>query len=140
MESIALAGNVIQFVELTTKLASACYRYWLNPGESLKEDNELKMATTSLQTILTKLEVGKHGKADSDLVTLIQGCSALNQELLDLLERVRGRATKGKIDRLLQSAVLSAKRAVKMKEITGLQERIDRLRDAVFLRLKFHLG
>ncbi|KPM37873.1 hypothetical protein AK830_g8700 [Neonectria ditissima] len=140
MESIALAGNVIQFVELTTKLAVSCYRYWLNPEESLKEDNELKLATTSLQSILARLSVGKQSKSDPDLVTLIRGCSSLNQELLDLLERVRGRAGKGKMDRLLQSAILSAKRAVKKKEITDLEERIVRLRDAVFIRLKVHLG
>ncbi|KAH7149902.1 hypothetical protein B0J13DRAFT_620249 [Dactylonectria estremocensis] len=139
LAAIGLASNLIQFVDCSSKIVKSCWNLWRDDTSCLEENRELEIAVTSLRDILFKLEKDKACSIDDTLVLLIQECSQLTTDLLNILNRLRKRPEKNKVDKIIQTILLSARNLVKQREIEDLKERVDVMRDAVFVRLNFHL-
>lgn len=131
MEAIALAGNVIQFGELSYKFIATCKNIFTNPSATLRPTQELSSVMVHLRGLLTKMESSQASKDSPELAELIGTCLILISELLALLQKLRGRNAKGTMDRLLQSVKYASRHEITKKEIDDLEKRINRLRGAI---------
>ncbi|KAF6790299.1 high-affinity nicotinic acid transporter [Colletotrichum sojae] len=131
MEAIALAGNVIQFTELSVKFVSNCYQFYDNWERAVLKHQELTDVMIHLRTLLGKMTPALHNTEFPELSRIIERCFALIQDLLDLLRRLKVRPPSGKVDHILQGLKFAAKRMVKDEEIKEMEARISRLREAI---------
>ncbi|KAK4448876.1 hypothetical protein QBC34DRAFT_100512 [Podospora aff. communis PSN243] len=96
---VALAGNVLQFLESGGKFASKAFeicRHAPNTQDGPSNLKRLRQTSTDLQGLLEKLHVptpqtsGESARRSPsrDLAPLVSECSAVIQEVLDKLSRI----------------------------------------------------
>ncbi|KAE9570547.1 hypothetical protein CGMCC3_g13387 [Colletotrichum fructicola] len=119
MEALALAGNVLQFVELGTKFVAKAYVFWRSPEEAKKETQEMSDVVSHLRTLLGKMEIKQYNEEFPEMARMIQSC-------IDM-------------DRFVKSLVHSTKHLVKRQEIEDLEARIFRLREAISFQTNLHV-
>ncbi|GAB1319895.1 hypothetical protein MFIFM68171_10105 [Madurella fahalii] len=136
--AIAVAGNVLQFLEAGTKFTSKAYDIISRSGVLPRSLEELRQISIDLQAILQKLgdptksrNLGSGTQPDDSLAVLAASCSKLIRELLDRLAKTGVGDGKQRLD-----AVLSAFRAIWHADaINDLRERIDRYRSELATHL-----
>lgn len=139
MEALALAGNVLQFVELGTKFVDKAFVFWRSPDDAQKETKEMSDVVSHLRTVLGKMEIEQNNEEFPELARMIQSCIDLSQQLFFLLRRLECRHPRSKMDRFVKSLVHSTKHLVKRQEIEDLEARIFRLREAISLHTNFQV-
>lgn len=124
--TFALAGNVLQFLEVVGKLVKKGWSIYNSDGNALKDLEELHMLTSELQNALKPL------RSPASLTTVSSGegarfgnlpeaCFLLAQELLDKLERIGVFSNSDRRKTLLTAL----KARWESSEIADLQRRIE---------------
>ncbi|KAK2765469.1 hypothetical protein FQN54_008323 [Arachnomyces sp. PD_36] len=90
--ALAVAGNILQFVEFGSKILSRGYTIYRSASGTTKETEELIKITTHLQHLCDQLSEpptrGLPSKEDAELRKLTKDCKAAGGELLDGLQRL----------------------------------------------------
>jgi hypothetical protein len=139
LAAVGLASNILQFVHFSTKIVSETLKIWRNGEEALKDTKELSIVIAHLQGLLCKLENGRQDGDDATLGELIGQCSLLTKEMLEALDKLGFNNRTGKTARFWESLVLSTKLRLKMSTILELENRVNRLRNAVCTHLNLLL-
>jgi hypothetical protein len=84
--AFALAGNVLQFLEVGGKLVKQCWDIYNSNGNALQHLEEVEALTLDLQNTLKSLESPASTGQDTRLASLSKECFVLAQQLLDTIE------------------------------------------------------
>lgn len=126
--AFALAGNVVQFLEVGGKLVKKSWDIYNSKDTALKDIEDLQVLTLELQNTLGTLRppvssatMSADVEDASPTADLSEACFLLAQELLRTLEKAGVGSNSGR-----KAALLTAFKATwKSSEIADLQRRID---------------
>jgi hypothetical protein len=142
LTALSLTGTIVQFVDFGSKLLVECHQLYKSKSGSLTANDELSLATEDLRMVVDKLQQSSPeahfsplnsstSEEPERLVTFPRICAEsklLAQELLERLENLKTTKTEGRLWRSLQQVLrISWSR----NEISGLEKRLSRLRDAL---------
>lgn len=142
LTAFALAGNIVQFVEVGCKVTYILQQLW--KGSATDENLEIEIAMKDLDDICTKLASTSKSSTvpsedDAKLRVLAQSCQKLSKELHVVLQKL---VVKSKADdprrrlEVLQKALKSMLEADKIKD---LQKRLGALREQISIRMMYML-
>ncbi|MCJ1443401.1 MAG: hypothetical protein MMC23_003899 [Stictis urceolatum] len=89
--AIALAGNILQFVQLELAVLSKGNNLKRSRDGTLKEHAELDSVISDLDARLSHLKPA----SDATLASLVTQCQAVGTDLRDALLKVKSKSTKG---------------------------------------------
>ncbi|KAH8766936.1 hypothetical protein F5882DRAFT_510344 [Hyaloscypha sp. PMI_1271] len=112
LTAVGLAGNIITFIDLSTKVVSRAKQLYESASGATLENDELESLTKNLKDL-----------ADRTRHNISQQCIQVADELLETLESVK---VKGD-GRTLKSAFQAAKTVWKQDNIDAIQRRLDRI-------------
>ena len=134
MEALAilsLVGNVVQFVEFSSKLIAKSTELYRSSEGALGENIEVEAATNHLVLLNSKIKDSATTTSDDALDKLCESCKSTADELLAALDKVK---VKGKQNRW--KSIRKALRSVWSKEqIRELEGRLARLREELNLHV-----
>ena len=87
--AVALAGNILQFLQLALSIVSKSKAYKRSADGSLKEHKSLQIIITDLNESLARL----HSDQDDGLRLLVDRCREAGTELSNTLKKVAGTTT-----------------------------------------------
>lgn len=131
LTAVGLAGNIITFIDLSTKVLSRAKELYKSASGATPENDELESLTKSLKDMADRSRRqpsnARHGHlnitSETVLDNLSQQCIQVADERLDMLDSVK---VKGD-GRGLKSAIQAVKTAWKQDDIDGIQRRLDRI-------------
>ena len=134
MEALAifsLVGNVVQFVEFSSKLIAKSTELYRSSEGALGENIEVEAATNHLVLLNSKIKDSATTTSDDALDRLCESCNSAADELLAALDKVK---VKGKQNRW--KSIRKALRSVWSKEqIRELEGRLAKLREELNLHV-----
>lgn len=128
---IGLAGNILQFVDFSTKLISKSNELYKSAEGALADHHDIEATTDDLVLMNQKVMNGASSSSDNSLKALCESCNRVAGELLTALEKlkVKGRATKW-------LSIRKALRSLWSKEkLDDLERRLGRLRNELVLHI-----
>ena len=144
LSTISLAGNVVQFVEFTTKLVDKGHEIYRSGDGALIENLELEAITRNLTGLLgpltkplrdaSTLSSSNSARMESNdlaLKNLSESCASVAKDLLHTLEGIKANGSHRKWNSVRQAL----KASWSSEKIESLVKRISRCRD----ELSFHL-
>ena len=132
LTALSVAGNVVQFVDFTTKLLSKSRKIYNSANGALVENMELEAVARNLMELSSRISEAFRSKADDvqltwedrNLQTLCENCGAVAEEILALLGKLKLHSKHGKWD--------SFRKALKTvgseNELDGLMRRLEMYR------------
>jgi hypothetical protein len=129
LTALSVAGNVVQFVDFTTKLLSKSRKIYNSADGALVENLELESVAGNLMELSSRISDAFRSKADDvqlawedhNLITLCDNCRSVAEEILGLLAKLRLKGKHGKWD--------SFRKALKTvgseNELDGLTRRLE---------------
>ncbi|PMD37788.1 hypothetical protein L207DRAFT_514949 [Hyaloscypha variabilis F] len=134
LTAIGLAGNIISFIDVTSKVLSKARQLYNAASGATPENDELESLTKNLRDLADRARrksanTTRHDQfslkitSETVLESLSQQCVKVADELLDVLESVK---VKGE-GRTLKSAVQAVKSVWKQDDIDAIQRRLDRI-------------
>ncbi|KAI1500184.1 hypothetical protein F5X99DRAFT_254274 [Biscogniauxia marginata] len=132
MESLAalgLAANVMQFVELGTKIVASANQGYRSAQGATEFNEDLEDVVRDLKAMLHRLSIDPKSYKDATLFGLVQKATRLADHLLEMLEHLRVVPTSR--SRLLESLLKSIKGQLKKDEIKEVTSRLLLLRDEI---------
>jgi hypothetical protein len=129
LAALSLAGNIIQFVDFSSKILSATYELYTSTTRSLTVNDELELVTLDLKALLGRLRQNPKGQQRSNdgFTRLCEEAAKVAQLLLDRLESLKVQCKHQKW-RSLEKAL---KNAWSKQEIDGLRSRLSQLQQAL---------
>lgn len=129
LASIALAGNILQFVQTGLSIVSKGKALKRSHDGALKEHQDLQVVINDLDQCLSRLDTNT---SDSFRV-LVDRCKETGAELKRMLDKVRAKKGKGHLFSSYRNALL-----IEWKEshIKDQQHRFECLRDEVAVHLQ----
>ena len=128
---IGLVGNIVQFVDFSGRLVSKSAEIYRSSEGTLAENINIEAATEHLVLLNRKLKDGAIITGDGALENLCKLCSAVADELLGALDKIK---VKGQQQKL--GSIRKALRSIWSKEKIGeLEQRLARFRE----ELKLHV-
>lgn len=123
---LAIAGNIIQFVELGIKLFTEGRQLYRSAEGASAEALELESITLALKRHAQVLHASQPAqiKVKGDLQDIARNCEALAAELLTLLEELKVKDTES---RKWDSFKIAVACVVKKKKFSELEKRLTRL-------------
>lgn len=123
---LAIAGNIIQFVDLGIKLFKGGRQLYRSTEGASTEALELETVTLALRSYAQALRASKPSQIGlkGDLEDLTRHCEALATELLALLEELKVKDTEHRKWKSFKVAIASI---VKQKDVAELEKRLNRL-------------
>ncbi|KAL1635246.1 hypothetical protein SLS58_010367, partial [Diplodia intermedia] len=123
---IGLAASIVQFITFTGQLLSKSREIHSSADGALVENRELEAITTSLQDLSRDISVGSRysTKADKKLNELCDGCQEVTNELLVLVQKLKGSNSHRGWGSFRQAALS----VWKEKEVRALSDRVERYR------------
>lgn len=127
LTAIALAGNVVQFVQMGCQLVANTHEIYTSHAGALKEDLETEVVTTRILQSIEELEngrqqAGSYPKTSTErrLVEIAEACTEIAKDILTRLEKLKLRESKS-----VWASVSKALRAVWTKdELNALTKRL----------------
>jgi len=132
--AVALAGNVLQFLEAGGKFAARAFAILRRGGHAGSSDlSDLRQICGDFEGLLEKLRGDEVKRQDnsSPLVSLSIGCSVVVEELLGKLNRIGSSSSHYRVDLLLEEF----RSTWQKREIQELESRIARFRDQLAAHL-----
>ena len=136
LSALSLASNIVQLVDVGTRVVSASLELYSPDGISV--NGELESVMSDLVKICSALENphdqikgSKSSSSEIQLITLSKSCKTLGEELLTVLNSLKVQSPHKK----WQSFRQALKAVWKEKEIHRYKERIINLRSEISLRL-----
>ena len=93
LAGVALAGNILQFLQLSLNIVSKGKAYKRAADGSLKEHSDLRMVIVDLDQSIARLETSEN----EGLRTLVERCKEAGVELSNMLKKVAAGSTQGKL-------------------------------------------
>lgn len=132
--AISLASNIISFIDFSTKLLRGAKN--IHEAGSLEDNDRLEVVTRHMKMFMTKLLVpNPHNLigADLELSQLAAKCMVLANDLLKLLEKIKAKDPKSRMQ-----ALCSAMRDMKYdEEKKSLEARLNSCRAQFEMQLNF---
>ncbi|KAF4442818.1 hypothetical protein F53441_11646 [Fusarium austroafricanum] len=139
LAAVALAGNILQFLEVGIKLANTARRAYKSADGYIKEDKDLLADTNRLRALLSLIhengstqEGYRQALMYDGLLKAVRTCDACASELTTLLNTMRMRPG---VARTLESLRVSAMRRFKSGEIRDLEAKMATARSDLILVL-----
>ena len=136
LSALSLASNIVQLVDVGTRVVSASFELYSSDGISI--NGELECVMSDLVNICSALEQPhdhikgpKSSTSELQLIPLSKSCKTLGEELLTVLNSLKVQSP----HRKWQSFRQALKAVWKGKEIHRYRERITDLRSEISLRL-----
>jgi hypothetical protein len=132
LTAIGLGGNIITFVDVSTKVLSKAKQLYKSASGATSENDELESLTKSLKNLADRTRRKPSNNpndgrlnitSETVLDTLREQCIQVADELLEMLEAVKVKADGG----ALKSAIQAVKMVWKQDRIDGIQRRLDRI-------------
>lgn len=128
LATIALVGNILQFLEVGIKLAATARRAYKSIDGCIKEDKDLLTDTGRLHSLISSIQTNRsltqgNGQAavDDSLIQAAKACDEYASELTTLLETMSIRPG---VTRILESLRVSARRILKNGDIHDLEAKM----------------
>ncbi|EWZ80145.1 LOW QUALITY PROTEIN: hypothetical protein FOWG_15785 [Fusarium oxysporum f. sp. lycopersici MN25] len=128
LATIALVGNILQFLEVGIKLAATARRAYKSIDGCIKEDKDLLTDTGRLHSLISSIQTNRsltqgNGQAavDDSLIQAARACDEYASELTTLLETMSIRPG---VTRTLESLRVSARRILKNGDIHDLEAKM----------------
>lgn len=121
LAGLALAGNILQFLQLGQSILSKRNAFKRSQDGTLKKHKDLERIIADLDTSISKLDYNE----DDDLRELIQHCKEAGKDLKRMLEKVAGKSKKGELFSSYRTALLVQWHE---KDIEGEHRRFEALR------------
>jgi len=139
--ALALAGNIVQFIEFSVKLFREGKKTYESSQGSTNEQLELEAVTIDIEHLAhelqrTSFQPGRISKEEEALWSLASECEKLARNLLVNINKVK---VKDGHNRKWQSFKQALSRIMKEKDIRELEERLTRLQNQLGKRLLFIL-
>ena len=138
MSAISLAGNVVQFVDFTSRIVSKGRRVYLSAEGALPKNLELEVITNDLSQIAKSLRenevnTAKLSNAEKALYTMADDSCKIAEELLKRLDKLK---VKSDAKHRGWKSIRQALKSVWSKEkIDELSERLSLFRDQLQLHI-----
>jgi len=135
LAAIGLIGNVVQFVDFSSKLVSGSIQLYRSAEGALEENIDTETVAKDLVLLNGRLKDSAASTSDGPLKNLCESCQAVAAELLQALAKakVQGQRTKWK-------SIKKALQSVWNKEhIAQLDGRLARIREELNLQLTVSL-
>lgn len=134
LTAIGLAGNIITFVDLSTKILSRTKELYESASGATTENDELESLTKNLKELAGKTRrqtsnasrdsrFGLNITTETVLDSLNRQCIQVSDELLEILDSVKVKGDGAK----LKVAIQAVKTILKKDRIDALQQRLDRI-------------
>jgi hypothetical protein len=134
LTAVGLAGNIITFIDLSTKVVSRAKQLYESASGATSENDELESLTKNLKDLADKTRrkppnisrnehFSQNITSETVLDNISQQCIQVADELLETLESVK---VKGD-GRTLKSAFQAVKTVWKQDSIDAVQRRLDRI-------------
>jgi NACHT domain len=132
LSAIGLAGNLITFVDFSTKALSRARKLYESASGATEENEELEGLTKNLKELAEKIQrrpvqipqaSPAHFSSESVLNGLTKQCVQVANELLVVLDSLKVKGDGG----VLKSAAKAVKTLWKQDHLDGLQQRLDRI-------------
>jgi hypothetical protein len=128
---VAIAGNVIQFVEVGSRLISTFAQLYKSGNGTIATRTELEIVTKDL-ILLNDMLPSTPGIGEADSIRrLCEACNGVTRDLLVELERTKVKRT----HRIWDAVCKTLKSSWKESKIVNLEQRVAQLRD----QLSFHI-
>lgn len=134
--AIALAGNILQFIEFTSKVVSKSVDVYHSASGASQENIVLQTITEELRRLSDSIAVEHVGASEDDqaLVTLAGLCRAQAVKLMTVLQGLNVRAD-GKQSRKWESVYQALKSEWKKDEIEEFQKTLARFQTQIIFQL-----
>ena len=126
---IALASNILQFVQLGLSVVSKGHAFKRSSDGALKKHKDLNVIVDDLDKVLLQLEVD----TDDGLAPLRERCKLVGGELKAMLRKTVAGSTKGQLFSSYRKAIVAVWNE---REVRELQERLEGLREEMGVRLQ----
>lgn len=142
LTAFALAGNIVQFVEIGYKITHTLQQLW--KGSATDENLEIEVAIKDIDDICTKLMSTPKSstvpsKDDEKLRILAQSCQKLSGELDTVLQKLVIKSKANGSKRKLEVLQKALKSMLEMDKIKDLQKRLGALREQISVRMMYIL-
>lgn len=128
---IGLVGNIVQFVDFSSKLISTSTQIYGSAEGALAENVDIEAVTNDLVLLSNNLKDAASNPRDEALKSLCESCHTVAEQLLAALDKVKAKGKRQKLD-----SIRKAVRSVWNKEhIEGLERRLARFREELNLRV-----
>jgi hypothetical protein len=134
LTAVGLAGNIITFIDLSTKVVSRTKQLYESASGATSENDELEGLTKNLKDLANRTRrkppnTSRNGHfslsitSETVLDNLSQQCIQVADELLETLESVKVNGD----GRTVKSALQAMKTVWKQDNIDAIQRRLDRI-------------
>lgn len=132
LAAIGLVGNIVQFVDFSSKILSKTRQVYQSADGALSENIDTEHVTKHLAELSTALQASaSSSQGDPALEKLCESCNNVAKKLLKALEKLKVDGRNGK-----WRSVRKALRSVwSKKEIDGIQKRLESFRDEMNLHI-----
>lgn len=135
LTAIALAGNILQFVETSVTVISKSRELYRSSDGSLVENSDSERITKDLEALSRKIKQSS-GNADPEIKNLCDECEAISGELLKVLSKLQ---VKGK-HRKSESLRIAIRSALGIDEVESLGRRLAQYREQLVLHVSMRNG
>lgn len=136
LAAVALVGNVVQFVELATKLTSKTVEIYRSQDGTPVDNTDLEFLTKDLIDLNDRLKKSSSANTPPEIAALCAACNVVAAELLAGLMKLKmssGRKNKVKAVGLALRSLWST------EEMAGIERRLDRFRVELNLHVAVEL-
>lgn len=142
LTAFALAGNIVQFVEVGYKITRVLQQLW--KGSMTDENIEIELVMKDMDEICTRLLSTSKittapWKDDEKLRTLAESCQKLSKELDTVLQKLVIKSKRKDSKRRLEVLQKALKSMLEMDKIKDLQKRIAALGEQISVHMLYIL-
>lgn len=132
LTALALASNIVQFVDFTSKLISTTHSLYASTSGAKAEHLELELLANTLRSLADDAappsqRIKNVSSEESTFIELGDMCRRVSDELLTVLQSLRFKGS----HRGWTSFIQALRSEWKQKEISALQARLDRIGDVL---------
>jgi hypothetical protein len=136
LAAVSLVGNILQFVDFSSKIVSKTHVYLSTDG-SLPENIDMELVTDDLVTLSKKLQASASSShSDPTLEGLCEACNNIANELLKALGELKANGKNGK----WRSVRQALKSVWRKEEIDDIQQRLIVYRGQLMLHIVASIG
>lgn len=130
MEAVGLASSILTFIDISYKVLRGTYEIHNAVSGATSENTHISVVTRDLEEVTDKLNVDPRKLGDPKLIEISKKCHALSQDLSKLLRKLQAKDDSRRESFKAAWAVMR-----KQSDVKKLEERLDRYRSEIELRL-----
>ena len=135
LAAISLVGSIVQFMDFVGKLISNSAQLYDSGKDVLPENAEIDTVVNHLTGLNGRIKDAATSTGDEELQKLCQSCSAVAQELLAALDKVRVNGERSK----WKSIIKAVQNTWSKEDIVRLEKRLARFREVLNLQVAMNI-